>query len=305
MNEGLNRYLIIIAGPTASGKTDVAVQLAEHFNTEIISADSRQMYRELNIGTAKPDTSTLNKVRHHFINNLSVHDYYNASMFEAQALTVLNSLFDKNKYVILAGGSGLYIDAVCTGIDSYPEADQQLRVELEAKYQKEGLPYLRKLLKRYDPEYYNRVDLRNPKRMMKGIEISMTTGKPYSDYLTAQKKNRNFEIIRIALNLQRDVLYERINSRCDEMLSHGLHKEIEELAPLKHLNALNTVGYKEFFEYKKGKYPMEEAIRLFKRNTRHYARRQITWFNRHNNYSWFHPEDTDSIIQHIHKNSTL
>jgi len=156
MNEGLNRYLIIIAGPTASGKTDVAVQLAEHFNTEIISADSRQMYRELNIGTAKPDTSTLNKVRHHFINNLSVHDYYNASMFEAQALTVLNSLFDKNKYVILAGGSGLYIDAVCTGIDSYPEADQQLRVELEAKYQKEGLPYLRKLLKRYDPEYYKK-----------------------------------------------------------------------------------------------------------------------------------------------------
>ncbi len=304
MHESLNKnYLLILAGPTASGKTDMAVKLAEYFKTEIISADSRQMYRELNIGTAKPDTATLEKIKHHFINNLSIHDYYNASMYEEQVLEALSQLFKNNKYVVMAGGSGLYIDAVCSGIDSYPEADKQLRLELEENYQREGLPYLRNLLKKYDPEYYSRVDLRNPKRMMKGIEISMISGKPYSEYLTAQKKKRDFEIIRMALNMPRDILYERINQRCDDMLAKGLLSEVEEMEPMKHMNALNTVGYKEFFEHKEGEYPLEEAIRLFKRNTRRYARRQITWFNRSNDYTWFQPLETETIIQYILKNS--
>ena len=297
----MNNTLITILGPTATGKTDFAIRLAQKFNTEIISSDSRQMYREMKIGTATPGQTELNTVPHHFIGNLSIHDYYNASMFEEEVLSLLGEIFTRFSQVIMVGGSGMYIDAVCEGIDELPVVDPQIRMKLQEQYKKEGIESLRIQLKLLDPEYYNTVDLKNPNRILKGLEISIMTGKPYSSFLTRKKKHREFNILKIGLNLPREVLYEKINHRVDLMVEAGLIEEVRKLYPLRSLNALNTVGYKELFSYFDGDIDRAKAIELIKRNTRHFAKRQITWFKRDPEITWIHPDDFGKAVKLIKK----
>jgi tRNA dimethylallyltransferase len=271
--------LLVITGPTAIGKTAKAIELAQKFNTEIISCDSRQMYRQMRIGTAVPSDEELAAVKHHFIGNLSIFDYYNISMFEQECLALLESLFVKHEIVIMCGGSGLYIDAICDGIDDFPTVDVQLREVVSMWYNTEGIEYLRRQLKMLDPEHYARVDLQNHKRIMKAIEVSLQTGKPYSSFLTAQKRKRPFDIEKIVMNCpSREELYNKINARTTKMMEEGLLEEAEKLYPHRHLNALNTVGYKELFDYFDGTHDLRTAVELIQRNTRRYAKRQITWF---------------------------
>lgn len=291
--------LITIVGPTAVGKTAIGVHLADHFATEIISADSRQMYRELKCGTALPSMEELARVKHHLIGNLSVHQYYNASMFEQDVLKLLHGLFPRYPVVFMVGGSTLYINAVFNGIDDLPTVDPQLRNDLQQQYKEEGIELLRHKLKMLDPDYYQRVDLKNPNRLLKAIEISLMTGKPYSSLLTAPKTKRDFKIIKIGLNMERELLFERINRRVDSMFEQGLLQEAEDLFPDRHLNALNTVGYKEIFQYLEHKISLEEATDLIKRNTRNYAKRQLTWFKRDKEIEWFHPQQANEILQYI------
>jgi len=272
--------LIVITGPTAVGKTEVAIELAKSLKTEIVSCDSRQMYREMSIGTAVPTAEELAAVPHHFIGNLSIHDYYNVSMFEQECLQLLDKLFLKHQTVVMTGGSGLYIDAVCKGIDDFPTVDTDIRKTVTGWFETEGVEYLRRKLKILDPNHYAKVDLRNHKRIMKAIEVCLQTGKPYSSFLTAQEKKRPFEIEKILLNRPREELFERINLRTTLMMEQGLLDEVKTLYPFKHLNALNTVGYKELFDYMDGKYDLNTAIELIQRNTRRYAKRQLTWFAR-------------------------
>ena len=272
--------LIIVTGPTAVGKTEVAIKLAKSLNSEIISCDSRQMYREMRIGTAVPTAEELAAVPHHFIGNLSIHDYYNVSLFEQECLQLLDKLFLKHQTVVMTGGSGLYIDAVCKGIDDFPTVDTDIRKTVTGWFETEGVEYLRRQLKILDPVHYAKVDLRNHKRIMKAIEVCLQTGKPYSSFLTAQEKKRPFEIEKILLNRPREELFERINLRTTLMMEQGLLDEVKTLYPFKHLNALNTVGYKELFDYMDGKYDLNTAIELIQRNTRRYAKRQLTWFAR-------------------------
>ena len=293
----MNNTLITILGPTATGKTDFAIRLAQQFNTEIISSDSRQMYREMKIGTATPGQTELNTVPHHFIGNLSIHDYYNASMFEEEVLSLLENIFTKLSQVIMVGGSGMYIDAVCKGIDELPGVDPQVRLKLQEQYKKEGIESLRIQLKLLDPDYYNTVDLKNPNRILKGLEISIMTGKPYSSFLTRKKKHREFRILKIGLNLPREMLYKKINHRVDLMVEAGLIEEARELYPLRSLNALNTVGYKELFSYFDGTIDRAQAIELIKRNTRHFAKRQITWFKRDPEINWIHPNEFEKAVK--------
>lgn len=293
----MNNTLITILGPTATGKTDFAIRLAQKFNTEIISSDSRQMYREMKIGTARPGQTELNTVPHHFIGNLSIHDYYNASMFEEEVLSLLGDLFQKHASVIMVGGSGMYIDAVCKGIDELPVVDAQIRMKLQEQYKNEGIESLRIQLKLIDPDYYTTVDLKNPNRILKGLEISIMTGKPYSSFLTRKRKHREFRILKIGLNLPRELLYQRINHRVDQMLEAGLIEEAGKLFPLRSLNALNTVGYKELFSYFDGSIDREKAIELIKRNTRHFAKRQITWFKRDPEINWIHPDEFEKAVK--------
>jgi tRNA dimethylallyltransferase len=295
--------LVAIIGPTAIGKTALGIQLAEYFKTEIISADSRQMYRELKIGTALPTDDQLRRVKHHFIGNLSVCDYYNASMFEVEVLELLKKQFHNNPLLLLIGGSTLYINAVFHGIDDLPTVDPQLRNDLQFQYKTHGIEYLRLKLKLLDPEYYQRVDLKNPNRLLKAIEISLMTGKPYSSFLTAPTKKRDFNIIKIGLNSERKALFERINTRVDEMLEQGLLDEVKLLQPYRHFNSLNTVGYKELFAYLDNKIPYIEAIDLIKQNTRKYAKRQITWFNRDAEITWFEPSQKTEILDFINMNT--
>jgi len=293
----MKNTLITILGPTATGKTDFAIRLAQKFNTEIISSDSRQMYREMKIGTATPGQSELDAAPHHFIGNLSIHDYYNASMFEEEVLSLLEDIFTKFSHVIMVGGSGMYIDAVCKGIDELPVVDAQIRLKLQEQYKKEGIEGLRIQLKLLDPDYYNTVDLKNPNRILKGLEISIMTGKPYSSFLTRKKKHREFRILKIGLNLPREILYQRINRRVDLMVETGLIEEARELFPLRSLNALNTVGYKELFSYFDGSIDRAKAIELIKRNTRHFAKRQITWFKRDPEITWIHPDEFEKAVK--------
>jgi len=276
--------LIIITGPTAVGKTEAAIELAKSLNTEIISCDSRQMYREMRIGTAVPADEELTAVPHHFIGNLSIHDYYNVSMFEQECLQLLEKLFLKHETVVMTGGSGLYIDAVCKGIDDFPTVDHEIRKTVTGWFESEGIEYLRRQLKMLDPEHYARVDLRNHKRIMKAIEVCLQTGKPYSSFLTAQERKRPFEIEKILLNRPREELFDRINRRTTQMIEQGLLEEAKMLYPHRHLNALNTVGYKELFDYFDGLYDLETATELIRRNTRRYAKRQLTWFARDENF---------------------
>ena len=282
--------LIVITGPTAVGKTSVAIEVARRLNTEIISCDSRQMYREMRIGTAVPTDEELSAVPHHLIGNLSIHDYYNVSMFEQECLQLLDQLFTKHQTVVMTGGSGLYIDALCRGIDDFPTVDPEIRKTVTGWFETEGVEYLRRQLKMLDPEHYAKVDLRNHKRIMKAIEVSLQTGKPYSSFLTAQERKRPFDVEKFVLNRPREELFERINLRTTQMMHEGLLEEAKTLYPFRHLNALNTVGYKELFAYMDGQSDLETAIELIRRNTRRYAKRQITWFARDSDMIWMHPE---------------
>jgi tRNA dimethylallyltransferase len=295
------KSLVLITGPTATGKTPLSVSLAKTLNTVIISADSRQMYREMKIGTAVPSSEELKTVQHFFIGSLSIHDYYNASLYETEVNSLLETLFKKYDRVLIVGGSGLYIDSVCKGIDDFPSIDPLLRERLMNQYKTEGIEGLRSTLKMLDPEYYEKADLRNYKRILKALEVSLMTGKPYSTFLSGKRKVRDYKIIQIGLELPREELYNRIDSRVDRMLEHGLEKEARSLLAHKGSNALNTVGYRELFDYFEGKISREEAIRLIKRNTRRYAKRQISWFSRDKEIQWFHPEEKLKIENFIRK----
>lgn len=295
----MDKTLVVITGPTAVGKTTCGVRIAEHFGTEIISADSRQIYRETSIGTAVPSAEELDKVKHHFIQTISIEDTYNASTFEHQVLDTLTQLFKRHNLVIMVGGSGLYIDAVCRGIDDLPTTDPTLRETLLKRFETEGLEPLILELKKLDPVSFDRIDLKNHMRVLKALEISLQTGKPYSGFLKAVKKDRPFHMIRIALDMERDVLYDRINKRVDQMMMEGLLEEVKEVQHLRGYTALKTVGYRELFEYLDGQVTLDEAVDLIKRHTRKFARKQLTWFRKENQYKWFPPSDIKEIIAWI------
>jgi tRNA dimethylallyltransferase len=301
----MDKFLVVVLGPTAIGKTDIAIRIAKFLNSSIISADSRQIFKELSIGTAKPSAQQLQSVIHHFIDHKSIKDYYNASMFEIEVSEMLATLFDQHQFVVMAGGSGLYINAVCEGIDDLPTIDPELRKKLTKQYQVEGIEGLRRQVKMLDPVYYATADLRNYKRLLKAIEVSLMTGKPYSSFLTKEKKNRDFKIIKVGLNRDRAELHDIINQRVDLMIQEGLIKEARTLLPFKDLNALNTVGYRELFDYFDNKISYEQAVELIKRNTRRYARRQITWFRRDKSIRWFHPNNFTEILQYILEESNV
>jgi len=297
----MKNTLVVIVGPTGIGKTGIGIMLANHLKTEIISADSRQIYREMEIGTAVPSIAQQKKARHHFIQTRSIHDYYNASMFEMEVLDLLEKLFLKKDILLLVGGSGLYVDAVCKGIDDIPTIDPEVRKNLVHLYKKEGIESLRRQLNILDPVYYRRVDLKNHKRILKALETSIMTGKSYSSFLTRQAKVRNFQILKIGLNRERKGLYESIDQRVDAMVRTGLVEEAKNLFAYREINALNSVGYKELFEHFEGRHTLDEAIRLIKRNSRRYAKRQLSWFSRDKEIMWFHPDDEEEIIRFISK----
>ena len=295
------RFLIVIAGPTAVGKTDMTIHLAKHFDTHIISADSRQLFRELKIGTAAPLPEQLAAVPHHLVANLSITDYYNIAMYENDALQQLDELFKTHQCVIISGGSGLYIDTVLNGVDDMPAVDPEVRDSLNIEFQQFGLESLRAKLEVLDPISYNLIDLQNPKRVIKALEVSIQTGKPYSSFLTGQKKERPFHAIRICLNRPRPELYQRIDERVIQMIEQGLEAEVRQWNNHRELNALNTVGYKEWYPYFDGESDYEEVVRLIQRNTRRYAKRQLTWWGRDKRWSYFHPSDIAGILAFIKK----
>lgn len=295
----MQKYLIVLTGPTGIGKTEVGIKIAKHFNTEIISSDSRQIFKELTIGTAVPGTIELTAVKHHFIQTHSIEENYNASRFENDTLDVINSIFKKNDVVLMVGGSMLYIDAVCNGIDIMPDVDPEIRKSLKDKFENEGLESLRFQLKKLDPDYYNSVDLKNPNRLIHALEICIMTGKPYSSFRSNPKKYRSFSIIKIGLNCDRNVLHNQINLRVDQMIVAGLESEARNLYHLKHLNALNTVGYRELFSFFAGEITREKAIELIKRNSRRYARKQLIWFRNDTEMNWFEPSQANEIITFI------
>ena len=280
-------YLINIVGPTAIGKTSLAIQLANKFNTEIISADSRQFYKEMSIGTAVPSAEELQAAKHHFIQHTSIEDNYNVGDFESDAIKKLDELFKNNKIVIMVGGSGLYTKSVLEGLDYFPEVSLEIRQELNLTLEKEGLDSLQQQLHKLDPDYYKIVDLENPHRVIRALEVCISSGKPYSSYLNQPKKKRNFTAISIGLNAEREIIYDRINRRVDLMITEGLMDEAKALFPKRELNALNTVGYKELFSYLEGKDSLETAVSEIKKNTRRFAKRQLTWFRKDQEINWF------------------
>lgn len=293
------KTLIVVTGPTGIGKTSVGIKIADHFNTEIISSDSRQIFKELNIGTAVPEPEELQAVKHHFIQTHSITESYNASRYETEALELLEELFNTHETVVMVGGSMLYIDAICKGIDSMPDADPEIRADLKNQFEENGLEALRLQLKTLDPEYYYTVDLKNPNRIIHALEITIQTGKPFSSFRSNQNKERSFSIVKIALNCDRQLLHKRINLRVDKMVEAGLELEARSVYPQKELNSLNTVGYREWFAHFDGEITREKAIELIKRNSRRYAKKQITWFRKDENVSWFEPTQTNEVIQFI------
>jgi tRNA dimethylallyltransferase len=295
----MKNILIVLLGPTGVGKTDVSIDIAHHFKCEIISADSRQFYREMQIGTAVPSDDQLKKIRHHFIRFISVNDYYSSSLYERDVMKLLPSIFEKNRLVLMAGGSGMYIDAVCKGIDDIPDTDPAIREKYTCIYKEQGTEGLRLALRILDPEHYEKIDLKNPKRIIRALEVCETTGRPYSSFLLKQKRERDFEIIKIGLERPREELYNRINLRVDKMVEEGLEEEARSLFELKHFNALNSVGYREFFDYFEGKITREKAIELIKRNTRRYAKRQMTWWSKDKSISWFKADCQAEIIMFL------
>ena len=291
--------LIVVCGPTASGKTKLAIQLAKQFKAEIISADSRQVYKELKIGSAPPSDAELKEVKHHFIASRNLDEDYNAGAYEKDVLQLLDKLFPQNKYAILVGGSGLYIDAVCNGFDKVPTSFPEIRKQLQDLYEAEGLEQLQNKLKELDPDYYGKIDLDNPQRLMRALEVCVGSGKPYSSFRKGKTNPRDFRIIKIGLEFPREVLYKRIDERVDEMMKAGLAEEAKKLISLKHLNALQTVGYKELFDLFENKTSLHEAVDLIKRNSRRYAKRQLTWFRRDKEIQWFSPDENDEIVEFI------
>ena len=275
------------------------MDLAKHFNTPIINADSRQIYRELKIGTARPSNKQMSEVKHYFVGTLGMDDYYSASLYEQQVLALLDDIFKTSDYALLSGGSMMYIDAVCNGIDDIPTVDDETRETLKKRLLMEGLESLCEELRQRDPEYYEIVDKQNPRRVVHALEICVMTGKPYSSFRTQEKKVRPFRIIKIGLTRPREELYKRINRRVDKMMKDGLLEEAKEMYPKREVNALNTVGYKELFEYMKGKFTLHEAVERIKGNTRRYARKQLTWYKKDEQIRWFHPDDKDEIISYI------
>jgi tRNA dimethylallyltransferase len=295
----MKKFLIVVLGPTGVGKSDLSVDIAGHFNAEIISADSRQFYEEMKIGTAVPSEYLLHNVRHHFIRFLPVKEYFSVSLFERAVLELLPSLFKENNIAIMTGGSGMYIDAICNGIDDIPDIDPSVREKYNARFKTEGIESLRAELKLVDPDYYARVDLRNHKRIIRALEIFESTGRRYTEFLTGKSMERAFNIIKIGLKREKEDLYGMINSRVDEMIRNGLEDEARGLFDLRDLNPLKSVGYREFFEFFEGKISREKAIELIKRNSRRYAKRQMTWWSRDNQITWFDPSQIQEIIEYI------
>lgn len=272
------RKLFLVIGPTASGKTDYAIELALRLNSPVISCDSRQIYKEMEIGTAPPSKEQLSLVKHYFIHSHSIHDYYTAGRYELEALSLMEELFKERSSLVMVGGSGLYADAVCYGLDDFPEPDPQIRESLTRRVKVEGVDSLRKELKLLDPESYESIEISNPQRVIRALEVVLTTGRKFSSFKSNKQKERNFEVEKIYIERERSELYDRINKRVDLMMSAGLLEEVRRLYPFRHLTALKTVGYRELFDYIEGKASLEEAVDLIKRNTRRYAKRQITWF---------------------------
>lgn len=291
--------LVVLIGPTAVGKTATSFAIADRFRCPIISADSRQMYRGMEIGTAMPTKEELARHRHYFVGQLAPGDYYSAARYETEVLGILEKEFPHHPTMLLTGGSMLYIDAVCNGIDDIPTVDDETRAMVIEKYNNEGLDSLAAELRLLDPEYYSEADIKNPKRVMHALEICYMTGKKYSSFRTRTKKQRPFKIIKIGLKRDREELYERINRRVDMMIEQGLVDEVRRFAHLKHHNSLNTVGYKEIFKYLDGDWTLDFAIEKIKQNTRIYSRKQVTWYQKDKEITWFHPDDTAGILEHI------
>ena len=291
--------LIVLIGPTGIGKTDLSLNIAEHYNTEIISADSRQLYADLKIGTAAPTPEQLARVKHHFVGTLQLTDYYSAAQYEAEVMKKLDELFKRHNVIVLTGGSMMYVDAVCKGIDDIPTVDEETRKTLMQHYKNVGLERLCAELKILDPEYYDIVDKKNPKRVIHALEICYMTGQTYTSFRTSQTKERPFNIIKVGLRREREELYARINKRVDIMMEDGLLEEAKSVYQYKDLNSLNTVGYKEMFKYLDGEWELPFAIEKIKQNSRIYSRKQVTWFKRDTDITWFHPDDTDNIMSFI------
>lgn len=297
----MNKTLIVITGPTAVGKTDLCLDIAKYFGIPIINADSRQIYREIKIGTAAPTEDQLQQVRHYFVGTQSLTDYYSASIYEQEVISILDTLFQTSDYALLSGGSMMYIDAVCNGIDDIPTIDDETRNTLKKRLADEGLESLCEQLRILDPEHYEMVDKKNPRRVVHALEICLMTGRTYTSFRTNEHKVRPFNIIKIGLNRNREIIYDRINHRVDNMMKQGFLEEARSVYHLRHLNALNTVGYKELFAYLDGKWALEEAVERIKGNTRRYARKQLTWFKKDPLVTWFSPDDKQMILNHITK----
>lgn len=293
------KRLIVIVGPTGSGKTDLSIRIARRYGAPVLSTDSRQMYRGMAVGTAQPSPEQLQEVEHHFIASHDIKDNLSCGEYETQALARLDELFAAHDYVVAVGGSGLYVRALCEGMDDLPQADEELRRELASRLATEGLESLAAQLKTLDPAYYDKVDRSNPARVVRALEVCLQTGLPYSQLRTGTPRLRSFGIVKVGVDMPRDMLYERIDRRVDCMLADGLEAEARALYPYRHLNALQTVGYREFFDYFDGRTTYDEAVALIKRNSRRYAKRQLTWFRRDGGIRWFGPDDTEAIISYI------
>lgn len=303
MPSSKNNFLITIVGPTAIGKTALSIQLANYFNAEIISCDSRQFFKEMSIGTAVPSEDELSAAKHHFIQNRSIFDAYNVGEFERDALKKLSELFAESNVVIMVGGSGLYVDAAIDGLDEFPDVDHAIREQLNTSFKENGIESLQQKLKELDPETYQNIAIDNPHRIIRALEICIGTGKTYSSFKNKPKASRNFQSIKIGLTAEREVLYNRINQRVDSMIAHGLIDEAKSLYSNRELNALQTVGYRELFSYFDGTFTKEFAIEEIKKNTRRFAKRQLTWFKKDEKIAWFDfKSDVNSIIKWIEKN---
>ncbi|MXV38493.1 tRNA (adenosine(37)-N6)-dimethylallyltransferase MiaA [Flavobacteriaceae bacterium Ap0902] len=298
----MSKTLIVIVGPTAIGKTSLAIEIATHFNTEILSSDSRQFYKEMSIGTAVPTKEELARVPHHFIHHLSIEQAYSVGDFERDAIQFISDYFKEHHVLVMVGGSGLYEKAVTEGLDYFPDVPEDYRVKLNHELEEFGLEKLQKELKEKDSVYFEEVDVHNAQRVIRALEVIRFTGKPFSFYRSKQKKDRGFNIIKIGLRSQREIIYDRINQRVDQMMKDGLLEEVKRLLPYRHLNALNTVGYKELFGYLDGKIDLDFAVSEIKKNTRRFAKRQLTWYRKQDDIAWFQPNESLQVIEHIQRN---
>jgi len=301
----VKKFLIVLAGPTSSGKTQLSIEIAKHFRSEIISADARQFYLEMDIGTAKPNIDQLSQVPHHFINHLHIHDEYSAGAFENEAISFLKGIFSQHHSAVLVGGSGLFIKAVVEGFDSFPPAYENVFEEMKKMFYEMGIEPLQKLLLEYDPVYYKIVDLNNPQRLIRALTVSISSGKPYSSFRNQKPKQRDFIPLKIGLKVEKEELHRRIDERVNQMMKDRLLEETKKLFPFRHLNALQTVGYVELFDFLEGKISLDQAIKQIKMNTRHYAKRQMTWFKKETDMNWFSPDQLNEIIPFIENKMSL